>query len=145
MGLYECASGRSVWRGYYYFKDKGKHVLTCERVSEDVYRGKVQGTAKKPYDVLIDIRHPRKSTCSCPFAKGRRVVCKHMIALYFTVYPSEADRLSEQEEYEREIELQKEKEAERIKKYVNSLSKEQLRAELLYALYELEDYQNDDW
>lgn len=31
-----------------------------------------------------ETRHPRKSFCNCPFADGRRVVCKHMITLYFT-------------------------------------------------------------
>mgnify|MGYP002644725577 CR=1 FL=1 len=42
------------------------------------------------YVVHIDKMHPRKSKCNCPFADGRRVVCKHMIALYFTAEPQAA-------------------------------------------------------
>ena len=82
MGLYECASSKSVWRGYYYYEEKG-HILSCDKIGEYIYKGEVQGTASDPYKVIIDIRHPRKSTCNCPFADGRRVVCKHMMALYF--------------------------------------------------------------
>ncbi|NMB97839.1 MAG: hypothetical protein GYA02_14710 [Clostridiaceae bacterium] len=43
---------------------------------------------------MINIVHPRKSKCNCPHADGRRVICKHMIALYFTVFPKEAKILS---------------------------------------------------
>lgn len=146
MGLYECASSKSVWRGYYYYEEKG-HILSCDKIGEDIYKGKVQGTASDPYKVTIDIRHPRKSTCNCPFADGRRVVCKHMMALYFTVYPSEADRLlKEQEEYELEEELREQEEYEHIKEYVYSLSKAELRIELIDALSELEaEERYDRW
>ena len=39
------------------------------------------------YHVTINREHPRSSTCDCPYAKGRKVVCKHMIALLFTAEP----------------------------------------------------------
>ena len=46
----------------------------------------------------ILIKHPRKSKCNCPFAEGRRVVCKHMIALYFTIEPQAAEGILRQAE-----------------------------------------------
>lgn len=47
-------------------------------------------SSNNKYVVHIDKKHPRKSKCNCPFADGRRVVCKHMIALYFTAEPQAA-------------------------------------------------------
>ncbi len=56
--------------------------------------------------VHIDKNHPRKSTCNCPFADVRRVVCKHMIALYFTAEPKAAvDFVKEVEQWETEEKL----------------------------------------
>ncbi|WP_278296961.1 SWIM zinc finger family protein [Butyrivibrio sp. ob235] len=53
----------------------------------------------------MDKEHPRKSSCTCPFAEGRRVICKHMIALYFTAEPKAAeDFLKQVEEWEKEEE-----------------------------------------
>ena len=46
--------------------------------------------------------HPRRSECDCPFAQGRRVVCKHMIALYFSQFPHAAEK------YHREVEAAQE-------------------------------------
>lgn len=38
------------------------------------------------------MEHPRKSICNCPHADGRRVICKHMIALLFTASPEAANK-----------------------------------------------------
>lgn len=38
------------------------------------------------------MEHPRKSKCNCPHADGRRVICKHMIALLFTASPEAANK-----------------------------------------------------
>lgn len=51
----------------------------------------MQGSAKDPCHTVIDIEHPKRSHCDCPFAKDRQVIHKHMVALCFTVLPSEAD------------------------------------------------------
>lgn len=40
--------------------------------------------------VHIDKAHPRRSFCNRPFTECRRVVCKHMIALYSTAGPKMA-------------------------------------------------------
>lgn len=77
--------------------------------------------------VHIDKVHPRKSSYNYPFAAGRRVVCKHMIALYFTAEPDAAvDFKKKVEEWEKEEEREKQHYAE-LEKYVNSLSKNELR------------------
>ena len=79
MGLIEVASGNSVWRGMDYYKNK--RVKSWQDAGEGIYDGIVSGSGDNEYVVHIDKNHPRKSTCNCPFADGRRVVCKHMIAL----------------------------------------------------------------
>lgn len=140
MGLIECASGQSTWYGYEYFKNK--KVASCKQISEGIFEGTVKGT--NLYQTKIDINHPRSSICSCPFAKGRRIVCKHMIALYFKMFPEEAkkyiDWVDEQEEkyeqYQEELE-------ERVKNYVAKLSKNQLQTELLAILFDGPDWQYD--
>lgn len=77
MGLIEIASGNSVWRGMDYYNSK--KVESVEKNSGTTYDGTVRGT--ELYHVHIDLEHPRKSSCTCPFDDGRRVICKHMIAL----------------------------------------------------------------
>lgn len=90
MGLLECASGASVWRGYDYYNEKKVKNLT--ETDAGMFTANVMGTASEPYVVEIDVAHPRKSTCNCPHADGKRIVCKHMVATYFTAYPEEAVR-----------------------------------------------------
>lgn len=38
----------------------------------------------------MDLDHVRRSSCTCPHAAGRRVICKHMLAVFFTAFPEEA-------------------------------------------------------
>lgn len=133
MGLLEIASGNSFWRGYDYFKE-GK-VLTREKLSDTLYSGTVAGSREKPYEVTIDIEHPKRSVCNCPHAEGKRRVCKHKVALYFSFFPEEADKaIKEAEEWEAEEEKREQEEFEEIKSYVYSLSKQELREELIWYL-----------
>lgn len=149
MGLIELARWRSVLRGLNYYSNK--NVLSWENVGIDTYSGVVLGSNDNKYEVYIDINHPRKSKCNCPFADGRRVICKHMIAIYFNAKPEEANKLiKEIEEYEKEQpayedeknkrELERYKE---LKKYVKSLSKKELQEKLLNMLL-LSEYEEDD-
>ena len=92
MGLIDLASNNSLWRGYNYFERK--NVLSYKKITGTESEGKVKGTVT--YDVYINIDHPRKSKCNCPHADGRRVICKHMIALYFTVYPETAQKFMDE-------------------------------------------------
>ncbi len=142
MGLIEVASGESVWRGMDYYEEK--KVLSLEETGYEQYDGTVKGQAV--YQVHLDIEHPRRSTCSCPFAKGRRVVCKHMIAMYFTIRPqAAADFLKQVDEWEKEEEEAQKTHVEELKKYVKSLSKADLQEKYLEALLELEERRNRYW
>lgn len=142
MGLIELASGNSVWRGLDYYERK--KIVSWEKTGEHTYSGKVSGSNGETYDVLIDKEHPRKSKCNCPFADGRRVICKHMIGLLFTVEPKQAtDFLKAVEEYEAEEELREQQHYEDLKEYVYSLSKAELQQLYLDALIELE-YMRDE-
>ncbi len=84
MGLLDLASGASLWRGYEYYK--AGRVRSWQSVSESAHEGMVQGSGDGCYTVAIDLAHPRKSSCSCPHADGKRIICKHKVALSFTVF-----------------------------------------------------------
>ena len=133
MGLLDLASANSFWRGHDYYESN--KVIESEKLDEFQYRGKVAGSRDVPYEVTIDIKHPKKSTCNCPHAEGERRICKHKVALYFSVFPEEAARvLKEAEEWEAEEEARLQDEYIGVERYVYSLSKEELRAELLWRM-----------
>ena len=144
MGLIELASNNSVWRGMDYYENK--KVLSWNKVENGIYEGIVSGQEDRNYSVHIDKIHPRKSTCNCPIADGRRVICKHMIALYFTAEPTVAqDFLRQVEKWEQEEEQREQEYYQELRKYVNSLSKVELQERLYDALVELEDRRNNYW
>ena len=89
MKVINIASGNSTWRGLEYYKKK--KILSYNKIGEFRYEGKVKGSSNTTYNVLLDIEHPRKSKCDCPHAKDKRIVCKHMVALYFTIFPDEVE------------------------------------------------------
>ena len=144
MGLIETASRNSVWRGLDYYETK--KVLTYSKTGDYTYDGVVSGSGGKQYSVHIDKLHPRKSTCNCPFADGRRVVCKHMLALYFTAEPEVAnDYLKQVEEWEEMEDEMYQQYMDEIQQYVYSLSKSQLQEQLFIALMNQEDDRFSDW
>lgn len=138
MSILTVASGASAWRGYEYYTEK--KVLSFAQTGEDEYTGKVAGGGPAPYQVKINTVHVRQSKCNCPHADGRRVVCKHMVALFFAAFPDEA------EQYIEEVEEAEQEETDRLmahhaalRSYVKSLSKKELQDRLYEALVELED------
>ncbi len=144
MGFIDVASGKSIWRGLDYYENK--KVISWHKTGKYTYEGEVEGSSNKRYSVMIDIDHPKRSTCTCPFADGRRVVCKHMIALYFAAIPEAAeDFMKEVEEYERQEELERQAHLESIRKYVKSLSKKELQEQLYDALVQLEENDTGYW
>lgn len=154
MGILSVASTASVWRGYEYYTQK--KVLSFKKLNDDEYEGEVAGSSGALYHVKINAAHVRSSKCNCPHADGRRIICKHMVALYFTAFPKEADAYiaeveayeREQEEYEREQERLRQERYAALKEYVMSLSKKELQEQLLEALLrsDLDDYDDeDDW
>lgn len=139
MSILTAASSKSAWRGYEYFVDD--KVQFVKKLDETHFSGAVAGNGTEPYAITIDIEHPKRSTCDCPFANGLKV-CKHMVAVYFAAFPEEAikfkaaiDRAIEAEEQYRE-ELPG-----RIEKYINKLNKAQLRDLTLNLIYKLPDYE----
>lgn len=142
MGLLDVASGKSIWRGLDYYERK--KVICFEKKSDSIYKGKVSGSDGQVYDVEIDKAHPKKSKCTCPFAEGRQVVCKHMIAHFFTAEPNIAEEfIREVEEYEAEEELREQQRYEELRSYVYSLSKEELRERYLNVL--LQEMWDEEW
>lgn len=140
MSLLTVASQASVWRGYEYFSEK--RVLEFSQISDFEIKGVIRGDAQKRYEVFIDIEHPRKSKCNCPHADGKRIVCKHMIALFFHAYPKEAKEYYEEVmRYELEEEERHEELEEKIFAYIKNLTKEELENHLIDLIFSGPEWQ----
>lgn len=133
MSLLTASSTESRWRGYEYFK--AQKVSHIQKIGNTHYSAFVSGSEDTPYSVTIDLDHVRQSTCTCPHAAGRRVICKHMIATFFTIFPEDAveyyaDVLQAEEGWENyQDEL-----AQKLLKYVQSLKKKEAQTLLLELL-----------
>ena len=135
MGILDVASNNSIWRGYDYYEKKC--VLEWCQVSDTVLEGVVKGNRQEPYYVRVDLAHPKKSECDCPHAEGTRKVCKHKMALYFTAFPDEADRLMRAAEaYEQERERQAARLEEMVIARVHKMKKSEVEETLLRFLFE---------
>ena len=105
MGIIDLASRASSWRGLEYYKTN--RVAKIEKINDNEYKSNVSGSKK--YEVYLNIEHARKSTCNCPLADGKRIICKHIVATYFKAFPNDAERferiqIEAEEEYEKEQE-----------------------------------------
>lgn len=143
MSFISLASGRSTWRGYEYYCDK--KVESYEEIGTNLYTAKVKGDGCV-YDVCIDLEHPKRSTCNCPHAEGRRIICKHMVALYFTLFPDQA------EEYIREVEKSEEEREElnramdeMLVKHLKNLTKQQLKDDLYELINSLPEWMKEKY
>lgn len=107
-------------------------------VGDGIYETDVQGSGKETYHVVVDIPHPRRSKCNCPHADGKRIICKHIVAAYFTVHPEEADRLyREAMEYGAEEEKRQAEIADKLPSLIHKMKKGDLESALLKVLYSL--------
>ena len=154
MNFLNLASARSVQRGLDYYEQD--MVREIREVGHDAYEGIVAGNGPEPYHVRINIVHPRKgSACDCPFAAGRKVVCKHQVALFFAAHPEavrqykqevEEQELANEEEMRRYQEEQKRLRIERaqdVRKYVARLSAKEAREQLVEAILRVDDLQEE--
>ena len=139
MSILTAASSKSAWRGYECFMEN--KVQFIKKIDGTHIYGAVAGSEPDPYSVTLDLEHPKRSDCSCPFANGLKV-CKHMVAVYFAAFPEEAikfknavDQAIEKEEKYRE-ELPR-----RIENYVNRRNKAELRDLVLNLIYELPEWE----
>ena len=142
MGLIDCASGNSIWHGYNYFKEK--KVSKLVPIGDGIYEATVSGSDKELYHILVDIPHPRRSKCNCPHADGKRIICKHIVAVYFTVHPEEAERLyRDAMEYEAEEEKRQAEIADKLPSLIHKMKKSDLETALLQVLYDGPSWQYD--
>ena len=142
MGILECASGESAWRGYDYYKNK--KVVCLTEIDANRFSARVSGNSRAPYSVELDMNHPRKCKCSCPHANGRRIICKHMVAVYFTVHPEAAEQFyTEAMAYQEEAEARAEALYDKVCKYVSHMKKSELEEALLRVLFDGPEWQFD--
>lgn len=138
MSVITAASAQSAYRGYEYYEAQA--VKKLEKTEDGLLLGKVQGSENRCYDVMVNLAHPRKSRCTCPHAAGRQLVCKHMVAVYFTAFPQEAKQYIEEIEqawddgYEEEYE-------EQVIHRVQKMKKSELQQALLQVLFDGPDWQ----
>lgn len=133
MAFLDIASGNSLWRGVDYFHEKKVRSVEPKGVGE--YSAEVSGSGSEIYHVEIDIKHPKRSTCNCKFAEGRRVICKHMVAAYFTVFPEEEVRIQrEAQEAEKEYEQYLSDTYDRAMKRIDTMKAAELRSALKEVL-----------
>lgn len=136
----DSIAGAFVWRGYAYYKENA--VLTKRKESETAFSGTVRGTRPAPYDVFLDLAHPENSHCDCPFADGKQIVCKHQIALFFSLFPEEAEAYREKQEAileqkREEEQKQKEREMQEMRKKVELLIRKMPADEARQTLIDL--------
>lgn len=142
MGILDIASGNSIWRGYDYYENK--RVVSYKMVNENLIEGIVLGSTGEHYSVVVDVLHPKRSTCDCPHAEGTRKICKHKMAVYFSAFPDAAQKLLEDlEAYEEEQEQRAEHIREEVIKCIRKLKKDELQELVLDLLFTGPDWQYD--
>lgn len=112
------------------------------RLSDGQYKGFVDGSGNEPYEVYIDVNHPRKSHCNCPHANGKRIVCKHQVAVFFKAFPDEADKYqAELEAYYDYEEKRHEDEENAIGEFLDKCDKSELADIIWQMLFDGPEWQ----
>lgn len=93
MNITDYADIPSDLKGYAYYKEK--RIRAVREVAPGIYEALADGAADHPYEVRLNINAPRASSCSCPRYQNSRDCCKHMVALFFTLFPDEAEAFEE--------------------------------------------------
>ena len=137
MKLLNLASNNSFWSGIDYHHEN--RMVSWKEVDTNCYQGEVKGSDDATYNVIINTEHPRKSVCNCPFAEGRRVICKHMVALDLGIFPEKEQQMMDYIEeknqlYEQEYKDKMQEREEEIVEYVMQLSKAELREKLIQRM-----------
>ena len=128
MGVISVASGNSCWRGLDYYKNN--KVKKLIKINENEYKSIVKGNSE--YEVYLNTEHVRKSKCNCPYANGKLIICKHIVATYFQAFPKEAINFEkEQQILEEEYEKEQEELYDKVIKYLYKMKKEDLINEII--------------
>ena len=142
MGIISSASGSSCWRGLDYYKNK--KTTDIKMISDIEYTSIVSGTEE--YNVYLNLEKSRKSTCNCPLANGKRIICKHIVATYFSVVPGSAKEFEdEQNRLQEEFEEYQENEYKNAVKFINKMSKKELVEELIHIFDYAPEWVYDDF
>lgn len=148
MSIFDITSYNSLRRGFEYYESK--RVLELIKVNDSEYDAIVSNCENHEYNVHFNTKHPRKSTCNCPHAEGRMIICKHEISVFFEIFPIEAKRFKEAievQEKEEEVRYQEHlrKQAERyaeVKAYVDQLPLDVMKVNLIHFMKS--EYDNND-
>ena len=129
MSVISSASSSSCFRGLDYYKlNKVKDI---KQINQWEYESKVCGTEE--YHVYLNLKKPRTSKCNCPLADGKMVICKHIVATYFSIVPESSKEFEEeQNRLQEEFEEYQENEYKNAIKFINKMSKKELVEELLH-------------
>lgn len=142
MGIISSASGSSCWRGLDYYKNK--KIKNIKKISDIEYTSVASGT--EDYIVYLNLKNPKKSTCNCPLANGKRIICKHIVATYFSVVPNSAKEFEEeQNRLQEEYEEHQENKYKNAVKFINKMSKKELVEELIYIFDYAPEWIYDDF
>ncbi|MFA5526164.1 MAG: SWIM zinc finger family protein [Acholeplasmataceae bacterium] len=148
MSIFDITSYNSLRRGFDYYESKRVSKLTKKNDSD--YEAIVSNSEHHEYHVCFNTKHLRKSTCDCPHADGRMIICKHKVAVFFQIFPHEAEIFKEEiDAQEKEAELlyqthlRKQRERyEEVKAYVEQLPLETLKQTLID--YMMDQYDEED-
>lgn len=142
MSVISSASGSSCWRGLDYYQNN--KIKNIKKISDIEYISIVSGT--NDYNVYLNLKKPRTSTCNCSFADGRMVICKHIVATYFYVVPGSADAfVEEQNKLQEEYEEYCEEQYQNVIKYINKMKKSELVEEFICLLNHAPDWVYEDF
>ena len=143
MAVIDLASSKSVWRGLDYYKQN--KVKSWEDNCDGTYDGVVVGSGNEEYHIHLDMTHPRKSSCDCPLAKGKKIICKHIVAVSFCVDSSEEDRFkNEKTLYTSEEDERRSKKYDKYISYAKSCPKGELNRLYAEAMVELDELRMKD-
>lgn len=87
MDIIDYAKASVINKGYkYYLANK---VTNIKEKEINIFSGYVDDDLEEPYYVIINLDYPKTSYCDCNESNNNKI-CKHMIALYFSISQEEA-------------------------------------------------------